>query len=392
MGTRRTATEDARKKIFLCWTLNSGTSFYRMFNYVKYMEKEISFAFSKWSPKFQGIADWEYNMGDPNVQKDVGFLLDHCDMVIAQKFHWYGGLATLEACRKQYPKKPFYTELDDNVFAVNPESPACESYHVGSEGEKIVKEQIANSTGLIVSTDYLRRTLEEMNPNVWVIPNGIDFETWDSLKPKVKKSKKIRIGWAGGGAHVKDLEFIEPAVTAITKKYKNVEFVFLGGVPPCFKDKKKIKAYYTWHPINDYPQAIKDLNLDIALAPLRDNSFNRGKSNLRWLEYSALGVPTVASNVEPFKCIEDGKTGLLAVEPEEWIHCLERLIDDEGLRMEIGKNAYNEVKDKFNVEKIAKDYVKNIKYMLQGKGNISAEAKLMAIMSQNGKANGRVQA
>jgi len=354
-----------------------------MMNYVKYMEPEFSFAFSKWSPKFQEIADWEYRMDDPLVQKDIGFLLDECDMVIAQKFHWYGGLATIEACRTKYPNKPFMTELDDHIFAVNSDSPAYESYFPGSEGEKIVKEQIVNSTGLIVSTDYLRKVYEELNPNVWVVPNGIDFDIWDNLKKPIKKSKKIRIGWAGGGSHVRDLEFIEKAVDVIRKKYMNVEFVLLGGVPPSYKDKRKIKGLYKWYPINEYPQAVSNLGFDIAIAPLRDNAFNRGKSNLRWLEYSALGIPTIASRVEPFKCIKHGETGLLATEVDEWVDCLERLICDEQTRKWIGKAAYDEVKTNFNVEKIAKDYCKKLSLILQGKGNISPEAALMIATRNN---------
>ncbi|MBU0762801.1 MAG: glycosyltransferase, partial [Candidatus Altiarchaeota archaeon] len=114
-----------------------------------------------------------------------------------------------------------------------------------------------------------------------------------------------------------------------------------------------MKALRKWYPIDEYPQRVKDLNIDIALAPLRDSDFNRAKSNLRWLEYSALKIPTVASNVEPFRCIEDQKTGLLVTEPGEWENAISELIEDQSKRKMIGENAYHEVKKNFNVEKIA---------------------------------------
>lgn len=370
-----------KPKVFLCWTLNSGTTFYRMMNPARYMRKETSLAFSKWKPDFQGVAEWEFKIpGDKNVANDLHTLITECDITIAQKFHSIGGLALMDAFRHQFPKKPFYSEFDDHIFAVNPDSPASEQYSAGSEMESIALEQIKLSTGIITSTNYLRGVFEKLNPNVWVIPNGIDFNLWDSLVVPVKKTKKIRIGWAGGGSHINDLEFIEPVVTSLSKKYSNIEFVFLGGVPPCFKDRSKIQAYSKWYPINEYPQALRNLDLDIALAPLRDNEFNRGKSNLRWLEYSAMKVPTVASNVEPFKCIKDGEDGLLVTEKSEWETAISSLIEDEALRKKIGLNAYKRVKKDFNVEKIGAQYSENIRLMIAGKAYISPRA-VIDIMS-----------
>jgi O-antigen biosynthesis protein len=372
-------------KVFLCWTLNSGTSFYRFFNPMKYMRKEISHAFSKWRPDFQEVADWEYKINsktDPQVAKDLDFLTAECDMTIAQKFHSHGGLALMDYYRNKYPKKKWYTEIDDHVFAINPSSPAYESYHPGSEGCQIFKEQLQMSNGLIVSTENLRQVYEKINPNVWVVPNGIDFALWDNIRRPMKRNKKIRIGWAGGGSHVDDLEFIEPAVTKIAKKFANVEFVFLGGVPACYKDRTKIKAITKWYPINEYPQAVADLNLDIALAPLLDNEFNRAKSNLRWLEYSALRVPTIASDVEPFRCIDNGKDGFLVTEVDEWEGAMEAMITHEAERRAMGVKAYERVKKDYNVEKIAAQYVDYIKAMHAGKTNISAHAIAEAMAGQ----------
>lgn len=354
-----------------------------MFNYIKYMKKDIDPAHDNWKPTYQGIANWEHDMGNKNVQNDLAFLLDNCDMTIAQKFHWYGGLSLLHAQKTLHPKKPFYSEFDDHVFAVNPDSPAVDQYYPGSEHEEIIKEQVARSNGIIVSTEYLRQVFEKLNPNVWVIPNAIDFEIWDNLKKPKKRNKKIRIGWAGGGSHVKDLEFILPAIENVLKTHKNVEFHFLGGAPASFLNKDRVNAYVKWYPIDKYPQGLRDLDLDIAIAPLRDNAFNRGKSNLRWLEYSAMKVPTIASRVEPFKCIEDGKTGLLATEVDEWERHLVELIEHENLRKYLGEQAYLKVKKDYNAEEVSKTYVSYIKDMLLGKVKISKEMAVLA-MSGNG--------
>ena len=55
---------------------------------------------------------------------------------------------------------------------------------------------------------------------------------------------------------------------------------------------------------------------DIAIAPSSENNLFRGKSDLRWLEASALGVPLVA-HPETYPEIEDGVTGVHARTPGE---------------------------------------------------------------------------
>ena len=374
-----------KPKVFLCWTLNSGTSFYRMMNPSVHMKDKYNFMFSKWSPDFQEVADWEYKINsktDAQVAKDLDFLTNECDMVISQKFHSVGGLALMKFFREKFPKKPWFTDFDDNCFSLNPSSPAYEIYNPGSAGEMIIRDQIQMSTGLIVSTENLREVYERINPNIYVVPNGIDFSIWEKLK-KPSKTKKIRIGWAGGGSHLDDLEFIEPAVTRISKKFSNVEFVFLGGVHPNYKDKSKIKAITKWYGIDKYPQALADLNLDIALAPLRDNEFNRAKSNLRYLEYSALGIPTIASNVTPFKMINSGKDGLLVTEVDEWENAMSELITNQKMRKDMGKEAFLRVKKDYNIVKIADKYCDNLKDILAWKMNVSTKAMIDAVTSLN---------
>ena len=50
---------------------------------------------------------------------------------------------------------------------------------------------------------------------------------------------------------------------------------------------------------------------DIAIAPSAENNLFRGKSDLRWLEASALGIPLVA-HPDVYPDIEDGVTGVHA--------------------------------------------------------------------------------
>ncbi len=79
---------------------------------------------------------------------------------------------------------------------------------------------------------------------------------------------------------------------------------------------------------------------DIFLAPLEDSLFNRCKSGLKFLEYSALGIPGVYSRLEPYaELVIHGENGFLAADLSEWGEFLRRLILDPELRLGIGKAA-----------------------------------------------------
>ena len=80
---------------------------------------------------------------------------------------------------------------------------------------------------------------------------------------------------------------------------------------------------------------------DINIAPLENTLFNRAKSENKWIEAALVKVPTVASNVGAFnKMIQDGVTGFLCDDDEDWCAVLDRLILDSDLRKSVGESAY----------------------------------------------------
>ena len=61
-------------------------------------------------------------------------------------------------------------------------------------------------------------------------------------------------------------------------------------------------------------------------------------------------------NTAPFKCIENGKTGFLASDTDDWARCIKTLVEDKGLREEMGSLARDKVREEFNISDIAKKY------------------------------------
>jgi len=93
------------------------------------------------------------------------------------------------------------------------------------------------------------------------------------------------------------------------------------------------------------------ISWDIGVCPLIENEFNNGKSELKYIEYTSLGIPSISSNVEPYRlAIKDGYNGFLASTPEEWEEKLEKLINNKQLREEILSNAILDVEKNYSLK------------------------------------------
>jgi hypothetical protein len=90
--------------------------------------------------------------------------------------------------------------------------------------------------------------------------------------------------------------------------------------------------------LTDYA-SLRTRNVDVGIAP-PNTEFNRAKSGIKFLEYSAAGIPGVYSGVTPYLgLVHEGHTGLLANSLEAWEHDLERLIGEPLLRESIRRQA-----------------------------------------------------
>lgn len=213
--------------------------------------------------------------------------------------------------------------------------------------------ELLNIADLItVTTVELGNQLRKYAPKtrMAVLPNLVDPERW--LPMKKNDTDEIRIGWQGGSAHFDDLRMIIADLKSIHDKNKNVKFVFMGvQYDSLMEEFDGAIEWVPWHgDIATYPLVVRDMKLDIALAPLKDTTFNRGKSQLKWIEYSIMGVPTIASDVVYKDYISHGKTGMIARQGE-WEKYIQELIDDKEKRLSIGKKAKERIKNKYSIDK-----------------------------------------
>ena len=341
-----------KPKILFIHTLNSATAYWRMYQFLLYLREEFDLAFfPHWDPNLQTTCYFEGGLHkNSNNIETITHLLNNTQLIIMQKVHTPEGLSLVNLIKNNV-RKPLLMEVDDLYTNVNSDSPAHQVYRYGADAPYWANEQMETCDGVITSTEYLKGLFSKINDKVFVIPNGIDLQYFLYKKPK--KREKIRIGWCGSSTHNRDLEILDKVISSFNGK---VEFYFFGGVPDFLKNREGVTVDLGWVNLDKYFKKLKSLKFDIGLAPLRDSEFNRAKSNLRVLEYSALGIPTVASDVLPYR----NTPALLCRDKKDWIKAIEKLYD-EDYRIKKGQEAYTWVKENFDTPIVAKKYIEVLK-------------------------------
>jgi glycosyltransferase involved in cell wall biosynthesis len=266
-------------------------------------------------------------------------------------------LQNIVDAKTRFGKKLVY-DVDDNLFSVPDWNPASVVF---SRPE--VKDGVSCFCKFVdmitVTHEKLIDVYSKFNKNIFVLPNFVDPVLFRKLKEYEipKDPNEIRIGWGGSVTHHLDLLEVKDALKVIFNKYPNVKFYSFGYCPPEFKEfGDRVQMILGKKPLQ-YFKMLGGANLDICIAPLTNTEFNICKSNLKVLEYGAMGLPVVASNLFEYKkFINDGVDGFVANGTDEWIEKLSRLIEDEQLRKSMGNSLFNRIEKECNLMENAKKW------------------------------------
>ncbi len=222
---------------------------------------------------------------------------------------------------------------------------------------------------IITSTPMLKEYYEKrFKKKVIVLPNFLDRYKWpDKMKTPDRGLKDdVRILWSGSSTHAGDFGEVIKALEYILKEYPKVKLVFFGYIHPEIETRWKARCeFYPWVKWHSYPEQLSKLDGEIGIAPLTNHPFNKYKSNIKFQEYSRLGVPTIASNIEPYSCIDNRRTGILVESSEEWKSALVDLIENPSIRVELGRRAQLFINEGYNGEKLVKKFEKELLEILK---------------------------
>lgn len=190
-------------------------------------------------------------------------------------------------------------------------------------------------------SEILAKYVKRLSPRaeVVIVPNAIDPDA-EQWKHKKTKSKELRFGYTGAGAHNDDVD--------------EIGYDFGGKTLYCTNVEKYVKKLNASHPVPwttmfDYGEVYK--NIDVLLVPLKKNTFNECKSDLKLVEAAFTGTAVIASNVSPYKdFIVSGYNGILCSTPDEWKEAIETMTKQKA--KELAANLAKTYVESRNIKKV----------------------------------------
>jgi hypothetical protein len=259
------------------------------------------------------------------------------DVIVAQRWDKHAGLETWRRARGPFSRLVY--DLDDDVWNITPEN--WQAYQLFNRPDvRDAVEHAAETADLVTaSTEPLAAVMRNFSGSVTVLPNCIP--DWLPDLPRVRRDRP-RVGWQGGASHGIDVGMVAGPVRRFLKRFPGWDLQLNGQD---YRETFRVPAgrafLVPWVPAYFRPREYyASVDFDIGLAPLWPTRFAASKSAIKVIEYGARGIPSVASDIEPYAAvITHGVNGFLVRRDHEWLKYLSELAGDEALREKMGAAA-----------------------------------------------------
>ena len=321
---------------------------------------------------------------------------------------------------------PVIIDIDDH-FKLGDDHPMSLTAKKDKWHEPIINH-LKRADYVTTTTPIFANVIKKYNKNVMVFPNAINPEEKQYTVPKTPPGDKLRVGIICGSSHLKDLQLLDGIAKQINKD--KVQFILCGfdtrgnrtiynqstgektvrPITPeesvwCDYEKIFTDNYNNVSPehkefllkyipntddpfmnepyrrmwtrdINNY--ATHYANVDVLIAPLKENEFNGVKSELKEIECGFTHTAFIAQNfgaytinlipmIEKGGKINENGTALL-VDPrknhKDWAKYINKLADDREMLKKLQDNLYEFVKDRYSLDTICKKRVEFYKKLV----------------------------
>jgi lipopolysaccharide heptosyltransferase II len=219
---------------------------------------------------------------------------------------------------------------------------------------------------IVLSNIIARHMIDDFGvpyERISLIPRSVDLERFKYISPDKKRREEFNVGIIGRLTAIKGhLHFIK-AMAKVTGVIPRIKIWIVGDAPvsrQAYKEQLQmlVRRLGLWQVTQflgtqrDIPAVLSHLDL-LVLATTTHEAFGRVI-----VEAQASGVPVVATRVGGVvDIIEDGKTGLLVgpADPDSMAEAVIKVFQDVELSRFLAQNAYNKVKEKYNIELMVKN-------------------------------------
>ncbi|GAA0373752.1 hypothetical protein GCM10008933_01010 [Paenibacillus motobuensis] len=251
----------------------------------------------------------------------------------------------------------------DDYYEALPQTNSIGKYYAHPDRQKAFADFLKNADIVKVDAPYFGKLLvEKYNSNVIYFPASVDFAWIEQVEKKPKNDSVIVIGYEGANKE-QDFVAVVPALLKILNEYgKFIKLEFYGFVPESLSQHPSVSYN---NPEADYRTFIRKLyqsNWDIGLAPLDDTPFNHCKTNNKFREYAACGIPGIYSSSPAYTdWVVHRENGIIVPHTEEgWYEGMKQLIEDRLLRARIKERAAEVARKHFTINACAEQWKEQI--------------------------------
>jgi hypothetical protein len=245
-------------------------------------------------------------------------------------------------------------DTDDNHFEIKPWN--------GFYGEvlrerDLITDMVRRADLVTVSVPDLVSYYSRYNKNIRVIRNAVDPALYVADEPKVQHDKP-RLVYYGGTARLRDYagRYVWGnkedgggyAYRAVEENAHLLTRVFIGADSGT-EDVVGV-LFDEVHPFVDgiakFSKYLANINGDIGIAPLGGDDFDKGKSELHWLEYALTDMAFIGERFRsggPYSVVRDGVDGLVVRGAQQWYDAVRRLAKSPDLRLQLAGAAKERV-------------------------------------------------
>ncbi|HEO8482263.1 TPA: hypothetical protein UMF72_000538 [Stenotrophomonas maltophilia] len=224
-------------------------------------------------------------------------------------------------------------DIDDNLLAMD-EHPERDAY---AKLISAVRASIDVADEVWCSTEILASEIRSAGGNAVLMPNALDPDLWGAPRMPVQPMPKLKLVYMGTRTHDEDYAFLQRVLGRLQASRPGSFSLTLIGVNaasvalPDWVDVQSPPA----HVGASYPAFVRWFvgqgPFDLGLAPLMATTFNRAKSGIKVLDYAAIGVPTLASDVPAYSAGAAGDCLLVENDEAAWLDVLQQVVDSRAI-------------------------------------------------------------
>jgi hypothetical protein len=235
----------------------------------------------------------------------------------------------VQSCRQQ--GVPLILDLDDALFALPAEHPEQLRYAPAipalDDLLTLADLRVFSTTPLALQCRERMECIGQAPGVDAVLANGLDPGLWAGAErfPRSEPDGPLKLLYMGSRTHDADLALILPELDALAARDPSVfHLTLVGGLSQPLQ-RPWVDVVEVPLEARRYPRFVRWLRRlprhDLGLAPLVLNAFNAAKSDLKLLDYAAMGLPTLCSPGPAYQHLL--AAGLaFAAEPGQWAELL----------------------------------------------------------------------